>query len=93
MRGQQESFAKAWSAVVNEAYKTLTSDVKRGEYLLELRGVRIEEQDKMEDPELLMEILEIREALADAQTEEEVQQIRSDNAGMWWPAPIPYRLD
>lgn len=78
---QQENYAKAWSALVNEAYKTLTNDVSRGEYLLSLRGVRIEEQDKMEDPALLMEILEVREGLEEAISEEEVQQIRQQNKG------------
>jgi len=43
------------------------------------RGVQIEEQDKMEDPELLMEILEVREALEEASTEEEVGAIRDQN--------------
>ena len=80
---QQENYAKAWSALVNEAYKTLTNDVSRGEYLLSLRGVRIEEQDKMEDPALLMEILEVREALEEAISEEEVQQIRQQNRGKY----------
>lgn len=35
----------------------------------------------MEDPELLMEILEVRESLEEAQTEEEVSVIREQNKG------------
>ena len=70
-----------WSAIVNEGYKTLNNDRTRGEYLLSLRGVQIEEQDKMEDPELLMEILEVRESLEEAQTQEEVDAIRDSNKG------------
>lgn len=79
--GKQEDWAKTWSALVNEGYKTLNNDRLRGEYLLSQRGVEIEEQDKMEDPELLMEILEVRESLAEAQTEEQISSIREQNKG------------
>ncbi|CAD6575114.1 MAG: hypothetical protein CYPHOPRED_005576 [Cyphobasidiales sp. Tagirdzhanova-0007] len=78
-REKQLQYAGTWSALVNEAYKTLNSDSLRGEYLLGKRGIQIEEKDKMEDPGLLMEILEVREALADAQTEEQVADIREQN--------------
>lgn len=70
-----------WSALVNEGYKTLSEDRLRGEYMLAKHGVAIQEEDKMDDPELLMEILEVREALEDAQTAEEVDEIRSNNKG------------
>ena len=76
---RQKQYAASWSALVNEAYKTLNTDILRAEYLLRNRGVQIEEQDKMEDPEMLMEILEVREALADANTEHEVKTIRDSN--------------
>jgi molecular chaperone HscB len=79
---QQEDWAKTWSAIVNESYQTLNDDRLRGEYLLAKRGVEIEEQDKMEDPEMLMEILEVRESLEEAQTEEEISVIRDQNKGM-----------
>ena len=74
---------------MNEAYKTLNSDSLRGEYLLGKRGIQIEEKDKMEDPGLLMEILEVREALADAQTEEQVADIREQNKRRWFH-PLPF---
>lgn len=69
-----------WSSIVNEGYKTLGDDRLRAEYILEQKGVAISEEDKMDDPELLMEIMEIREALADAQTQEEVNDIRESNS-------------
>lgn len=80
---KQEDWAKTWSAIVNEGYKTLSNESRRGEYMLLQRGVEIEEQDKMEDPELLMEILEVREALEEASTEEEVIAIRDQNKREW----------
>lgn len=81
-RRQQEDWANMWSSIVNEGYKTLGDDRLRGEYILEKKGVAIAEEDKMDDPELLMEIMEVREALEDAQTQEEVDEIRQSNAGM-----------
>ena len=44
--------------------------------------MRIDETDSVTEPELLMEVMEIREALEEAQTEERVDQIRQDNKGM-----------
>ena len=49
---------------VNEAYRVLRDDVARAEALLALRGVGSREEGA--DPELLMEVMELREALADA---------------------------
>lgn len=40
------------------------------------------ETDNMSDPEMLMAILEAREVLEEAQSEEEVETLREENAGM-----------
>ncbi|GAA5857549.1 hypothetical protein JCM8547_009335 [Rhodosporidiobolus lusitaniae] len=79
-KGEVESWAKAWSGRVNDAYKALVNDRERGEYLLSLRDVTIGEGDPVTDPELLMNIMETREALEEASTEDEVAQIRQQNA-------------
>jgi len=49
---------------VNEAYRVLRDDQKRGEALLVLLGRQL--TDQTADPELLMEMMELREALSDA---------------------------
>ena len=51
------------SRAVNDAYKTLKNPVGRAEYLLARAGVTIGSNEQVE-PELLMEILELREELA-----------------------------
>lgn len=61
---------------LNDAYKVLKHDVKRAEYLLKLEGVDIGEEKPQSttgstkqlvvDPKLLMEIMELREELAEA---------------------------
>ena len=58
--------ALSQSRALNDAYKTLKNPVKRAEYLLAQAGVTIGPNEKL-DPAFLMEILELREELADAQ--------------------------
>ncbi|MCX5746472.1 MAG: Fe-S protein assembly co-chaperone HscB [Proteobacteria bacterium] len=53
------------SRALNDAYQTLKKPVPRAEYLLACRGVKIGDNERL-DPTFLMEILEEREALAEA---------------------------
>jgi molecular chaperone HscB len=48
---------------------------------LSLSGIEVQESDSLMDQSLLMEILEAREALEDAESEEEVESIRAENKG------------
>ena len=64
---------------LNDAYKVLKNDIKRAEYLLKLEGVDIGEEKPQSttgatkqlvvDPKLLMEIMELRESLAEARSD------------------------
>src|SRR5262245_39109428 len=58
---------------VNEAYRVLRDDQKRGEAILSLLGCGLSEQAA--DPELLMEMMELREALSDARAANEPAQV------------------
>ncbi|KAF2835552.1 Co-chaperone Hsc20, partial [Patellaria atrata CBS 101060] len=73
--------AEALSARINEAYKTLQDPLKRAQYLLSLRGIDVAEDErlKVEDPELLMTVLETREEIEAAQTEDEIDAMREIN--------------
>ena len=53
------------SRALNDAYQTLKKPVARAEYLLARAGVDIGDNEKL-DPAFLMEILELREELAEA---------------------------
>ena len=66
---------------INEAYKTLQNPLLRAQYLLTLRGINLAEDEtaKLEDPELLLDVLEIREAIESAQEESEVERLKADN--------------
>lgn len=58
------------TAALNEAYKTLRDPVKRAFYLLKLRGIDLDREDQGHlrgmPPDFLEEVLELREALAEA---------------------------
>ncbi|GAA5844424.1 hypothetical protein JCM3766R1_006390 [Sporobolomyces carnicolor] len=75
-----QEWAKVWSARVNDAWKTLSNDRERAEYLLSLHGVTIGEADPVTDPELLMSIMETRESLEEAESSDQVEQIRAENS-------------
>ncbi|KAM3077480.1 molecular chaperone [Clarireedia jacksonii] len=73
--------AEATSALINEAYKTLLSPLLRAQHLLSLRGIDVagDETGKLDDAELLMEVLETREEIEDAQQEEDLKEVRERN--------------
>ncbi|KAF2463012.1 Co-chaperone Hsc20 [Lindgomyces ingoldianus] len=78
---ENKNKAQALSARINEAYNTLQSPLLRAQYLLSLRGIDVHEDEtaKVEDPELLMEVLETREQIEEAETEEDLVGMKTDN--------------
>jgi molecular chaperone HscB len=78
---QDKARAEAMSAMINEAYKTLSNPLLRAQYLLSLRGVDVanDETLKVEEPELLMLVLEAREEIEDAEKEEDLDEPRAAN--------------
>jgi molecular chaperone HscB len=75
--------AEALSARINEAYKTLQNPLLRAQYLLSLRGIEVAEDEtaKVDDPELLMEVLEAREQVEEAEHEEDLVSMHEENEG------------
>ena len=79
--GQNKAKAEGMSMLINEAYKTLQSPLLRTQYLLSLRGIEVAEDEtaKVEDPDLLMEVLDAREAIEDAESEEDLVPLKKIN--------------
>ncbi|KAI1308010.1 hypothetical protein EDD11_004346 [Mortierella claussenii] len=72
-------YAQQQSSLANKAYSTLKEPLSRANYILELLGASIHETESLDEPELLMEVMEARELLEDAQTEQEVEDLKSVN--------------
>ncbi|KAI0815907.1 Co-chaperone Hsc20 [Xylaria sp. FL0064] len=73
--------AQATSARINEAYKTLSHPLSRAQYVLSLQGMDVagDETAKVEDPELLMLVLETRECIEEAAEEGDLVELREEN--------------
>jgi molecular chaperone HscB len=59
---------------VNEAYRALKDDVRRAESLLALLGHAA--KDTAADPELLMEVMELRESLSEAKQDKNLPSVQ-----------------
>jgi molecular chaperone HscB len=68
-----------WSVKLNEARRVLKDPIKRAAYLLSLNGVQV---PAMAPPALLMEILELREALGEARAAGDDQKIQAMASAM-----------
>lgn len=80
---REKALSQQQAVALNEAYETLKDNLKRADYLLEMRG--LEEQPEgchlVNDQALLMESMELREALAEAETPTDVDKVANRAAG------------
>lgn len=74
---KERALAEAQSVSLNEAYETLKDPLSRAAYLLRLKGVdaAISKDETMRDPELLMEAMEAREALMEAESAPAIEKL------------------
>ncbi len=67
------------AVTVNEAYRALKDDLKRAEALV-LRFGGASDEKRAQDPELLMEVMELREALAESRAERDLPRAQKLSA-------------
>ena len=73
---QERRLSVQRAAQINEAFETLKDPLKRGQYLLALRGHAIEDQQQThQDPEFLMQQIELREQLAEVRVHDDPLQV------------------
>ena len=68
---KRESLMRAVN--VTDAYRALKDPLKRAEILLARHGAKVSEREPV-DPEFLMEVMELREALAEAKKQRNLEK-------------------
>jgi len=72
---QERRISMQQTTKINEAYEVLKDPLKRGRYLLELRGHAIQDQQSShQDPAFLMQQMELRETLAEIREQDDPLQ-------------------
>ncbi|KAL6559081.1 hypothetical protein OROHE_006450 [Orobanche hederae] len=74
---REREYAAEQSARVIDAYHTLTDPLLRAIYILKLEGVLVDEEETITDPELLAEVMELREAVDEADDTRELSEIQA----------------
>ncbi|GAB4834145.1 hypothetical protein Ancab_032409 [Ancistrocladus abbreviatus] len=74
---RERGYAAEQSARVIDAYRTLNNPLSRAIYIMKLQGVHVDEEQTVSDPELLGEIMEIRESVEEAADSQSLKQIQS----------------
>jgi len=77
----QRAAALVQTRALNDAYQVLKKPQRRAEHLLARHGVAIDERERLE-PGFLMEILELREELADARVANQLERVKALGADM-----------
>ncbi|MDH5747781.1 MAG: Fe-S protein assembly co-chaperone HscB [Rhodospirillales bacterium] len=74
---RERALSQQQATSINEAYETLKDSLKRADYLVHLKGVKVftEGCNQINDPVILMEAMELREELAETDAPEDVDRI------------------
>ncbi len=79
---QERRMAVQFASYVNEGFRTLKDPLSRARYLLEQRGIALDEADTRMDPAFLMEQMELREQLESLKGRDDpfgaLERLRSD---------------
>ncbi|XP_078429746.1 DNAJ heat shock N-terminal domain-containing protein [Wolffia australiana] len=74
---REKCYAADQSARVITAFSTLCKPLSRAIYMLQLEGLQVEDEGTITDPDLLSEVMEIREAVEEAEDSQTLNQIKS----------------
>lgn len=69
------------STTLNNANRTLADPLQRVLYILERQGVPAQGEDTLDDSVLLYDVLELREEIENAESQEDIDEIRTENNG------------
>ncbi|KAL6074497.1 Co-chaperone Hsc20 [Balamuthia mandrillaris] len=76
----EKAFSEGVSSEINEAYRTLKNPNKRLKYMLSLAGAPLDESSgTITDPELLMEVMEVRGEIEEATSKDQLRALQREN--------------
>ncbi|KIY44776.1 Co-chaperone Hsc20 [Fistulina hepatica ATCC 64428] len=75
----KQDIAQNLSSLVNMAYRTLLDPIRRAEYILEINGNQIDETDKLEDTQLIGDVIMAMETISEAEDKAEVESVLEEN--------------
>ncbi|XP_022903150.1 iron-sulfur cluster co-chaperone protein HscB-like [Onthophagus taurus] len=78
----EKKISEEYSSLINKGYNTLQGPLSRALHMLWLKNEVIEESNKSDDPEFLMEVMELNEELEEADGEEKLRKIEAKNKEM-----------
>ncbi|KIJ45603.1 hypothetical protein M422DRAFT_67075 [Sphaerobolus stellatus SS14] len=76
---REGALAAAQSSQLNKAYQTLLSPLSRAQYILAQHGLEQSETETLENPEFIMEIMDARQEVEDADNMQQLNQLRAVN--------------
>ncbi|EDV21718.1 uncharacterized protein TRIADDRAFT_59727 [Trichoplax adhaerens] len=75
---KEKDYSAQQSALINEAYETLTHPLSRGIYMLELEGISLEERDVTADVGFLSVILDLNERVLNCEDVKLLDEIEDE---------------
>ncbi|RDD47323.1 Iron-sulfur cluster co-chaperone protein HscB, mitochondrial [Trichoplax sp. H2] len=78
---KEKDYSAQQSALINEAYETLTHPLSRGIYMLELEGISLEERDVTADVGFLSVILDLNERVLNCEDVKLLDEIEDEVQG------------
>ncbi|KAK9110295.1 hypothetical protein Sjap_018355 [Stephania japonica] len=84
MMSDNDHFGYCRYLPVIDAYRTLSTPLVEGNIPMQLEGAHVDEEQTVSDPELLAEIMEIREAVEEVANPPALQQIQFQESLDHW---------
>ncbi|XP_018022926.1 co-chaperone protein HscB [Hyalella azteca] len=78
---KEQEISASYSSAINKAYQVLNSALARAQYLLSLENLSLQEDHIDMDKEFLLEVMELNEELAGAQTEAQIAELKQTAQG------------
>ncbi|XP_017127773.1 iron-sulfur cluster co-chaperone protein HscB [Drosophila elegans] len=74
---REQTNSADWSSLINKAYKTLATPIERGQYLLQLEGEEMPQDNSALNKEFLMAMMERNEEVEDAEDTQTLEELNA----------------